>query len=941
MAQITPEIEKKLTNIAQQFLKDTEGKYSQRKITLASSIQSHLGIDSLGRAELFHRIEKNFGVKFPDKLIVEAETLEDIAKTIAGAPYSAQEVPTLTPTKLSTEKIAVDTSSAETLIDLLLLYVAKTPDRIHVSLQEDQGKETTITYKQLLDKSLCVATVLHQLGLTHGETVAIMLPTSAGFLYTFFGTLLAGGIPVPIYPPFRLHQIDSYAKQEAKILQNAETKILVTFKEAKAVGYLLRSLVPALKEVITIDSVLAENKKAPIHKATANEIAFIQYTSGSTSLPKGVVLTHANLLANVRAYSDAIKTSSEDIVISWLPLYHDLGLIGKWLGSLYCGAPLILFSPMHFLNRPEQWLWAIHYFRGTISAGPNFAYRLCTQRIASAAIEGLDLRSWRLAICGAETIHPETIKQFTEKYRHYGFNPMSFVPVYGLAETSLGLTTPPLGRIPWIDTIERKAFEEQTLAIHVTDDNKKNYLEFVSCGKPLSGQEVRIVGDDNQELPERHIGHLEFKGPSCMQGYYRNPEATAAAYHDGWWKSGDLAYKANGEFIITGRQKDIIIKAGRNLSPTEIEEITAQVAGVRQGCVIAFSVPDEQKGTEKLVVIAETREKNTARNKLIIEQINEKLGNAIDTIPDEIILVPAKTIPKTSSGKLQRVACKTAYLHGQMGKKPWPAWMQLTTLGLKWLGIETTRIFSLLGRIIYSIYILSIFGISLLPVWLSLFLLPRKIATRICKIWIKFLSIATFCPIKIINPENLTTIPTLIFASNHTSYIDAVLMIGILPSNARFVGKKELLKVPVLRTFMQQLDHFAIDRADFTNTKDSQAMEQALRDGNSILIFPEGTFAYATGLRPFKSGAFKMAAETNTPVCPIAIKGTRNILRGGEKLFKPSKIEVTVSPPILATGTDWAQITQLKNAVYAEIAKYCGEPTLDFIVPKSIRAAKN
>lgn len=936
------EIEQRLIDIAHQFLKDTEGKYSQRTITLASSLQAHLGIDSLGRAELFHRIEKSFAIKFPDKVIAEAETLADIANAIAEVP-SFQEVSTFSVVKPRplAEKIVVNTSSAETLIDLLLLYVAKTPDRIHVALQEDQGKETTVTYKQLLDRSLCVAYALQQLGLTHGETVAIMLPTSVGFLFTFFGTLLAGGIPVPIYPPLRLHQIEAYAKQEAKILQNAEAKILVVFKEAKTVGYLLRSLVPALKAVVAVDSLLEETKKASLYTPSPDDIAFIQYTSGSTNLPKGVVLTHANLLANIRAYSDAIKTSSEDVAISWLPLYHDLGLIGKWLGSLYCGAQLILFSPIHFLNRPEQWLWAIHYFRGTISAGPNFAYRLCAQKIDAAAIEGLDLSSWRLAICGAETIHPQTIKQFTERYRHYGFNPTSFVPVYGLAETSLGLTVPPLGRIPWIDSIDRKAFEEKNLAILVSEDNKKNALEFVSCGKPLSGQEVRIVGDNNQELPERHIGHLEFKGPSCMQGYYRNPEATVAAYHDGWWRSGDLAYQANGEFIITGRQKDIIIKSGRNLSPMEIEDLTSQVDGIRQGCVIAFSVPDEQKGTEKLIVIAEVREKKLVQNKSIIEKINEKLGNAIDAIPDEIVLVPAKTIPKTSSGKLQRVACKTAYLQGKMGKKSLPAWMQLAKLAFKWAGTEIGRVFTMTGTIIYSVYLFSLFGISLLLVWLSLFLLPREAALRLCKIWVKFLSAVAFSPIKIIGKENITKASAMIFAVNHASYIDAVLMIGMLPSNVRFVGKKELLKVPVLRTFMKKLNYFAIDRADFANTKDAEEIEQTLRDGNSILIFPEGTFGYATGLRPFKAGTFKMAAETNIPVCPIAIKGSRNILRGSEKLLRRNKIEITVSQPILSQGTAWADVMQLKHAVYAEIAKYCGEPTLDFILPKSIRAAKS
>lgn len=941
MELIASDIEKQLTTIVHQLLIEMGNKYSERKITLTTSLQSHLGIDSLGRAELFQRIEKVFGIKFPDRFIAEASTLEDIAKTISTTPLFS---PTLIQTgKLAkpNEEVWVDRDAAKTLIDVLLLYVAETPDRPHLLLQDEQGKETSITYRELLETSQCVASALLALGLETHDTVAIMQPSVAGFFYAFMGTLLAGGIPVPIYPPFRLYLMETYAKQEATILRNAEVKFLVTFQEAKNVGHLLSAFVPTLKKVVTVDQLLECRGKAPIFMATKNHHALIQYTSGSTSTPKGVLLTHANLLSNIRAYGKAIQMSSKDVAVSWLPLYHDLGLIGKWLGSLYCGAPLVLFSPTFFLNRPERWLWAIHYHRGSISAGPNFAFELCAKKIDPATIEGLDLSSWRIAICGAELVHPNTIERFTKKFSAYGFKPDAFLPVYGLAESALGLTVPPLGRLPLIDKIERSTFENKRLAIPVQKQTNTDYLEFVSCGKPLEGHHIRIVNEQQQELPDRQVGHLQFQGPSCLESYYRNPQATAAIYHDGWWASGDLAYRVDGEIYITGRQKDVIIKAGRNLSPTEIEGITAQIPGIRPGCSIAFSVVDEQKGTEKLVIVAEKQEKKAASSKVIIEQINAELINLLNIAADEIILIPAKTIPKTSSGKLQRSACKQAYLEGKLGKKSLPTWMQIIKISTRWLGVKSLNLLAQCGHFIFSLYIFSIFSLTLLPVLLGLFLLPQRVGMRVCKVWIKFLTIMSFCPVKIKGKENLTAVSPLIFVANHTSYLDAMMLMSILPLNTRLVGKKELLRAPIVGTFMKKLGCLALDREQFVKEKgDTHGIENALREGCSILFFPEGTFAYLAGLRPFKLGAFQIAATMHVPICPIAINGTRKILRGKEKILRPHSISITIQEPITSPGSEWVDMIHLKDQAYEKIAAYCGEPTLDLIIATSTSASK-
>ncbi len=909
----------------------------ERKITLDVSLHRHLGIDSLGKAELFQRIEKEFSIQLPDTLLAEAETLNDIFQAIQAASPAKK----IKHSKATQEKIVnshVDPSHAKTLIDVLLLHAITTPDRPHIYMQDEHGKEEIITYSQLLENSLRVAGAFLKRGLRPGETIAIMQPTNPGFFYTFFGTLLAGCIPVPIYPPFRANQIESYAKQEANILRNAEARMLVTFHEAENLSKLLRAFIPSLKEITTVDTLLKNTEKAPIYPAKEDDFALIQYTSGSTSAPKGVLLTYQNLLANIRAYGEAIAVSANDVTVSWVPLYHDLGLIGMWFGSLYHGLPLTLMSPLAFLSRPERWLWAMHYHRGTISGGPNFAYELCVRKIEPEMIEGLDLSSWRLAVNGAEAIQPKTLERFTKKFAPYGFKAEAFFPVYGLAESTVCVATSPLGRLPRIDVIDRKAFEKQNRALTPTAPAKKNgTLEFVGCGKPIPRHEVRVVDEENQVLPERHIGLLQFKGPSSMQGYYGNPEATQAIYHDGWWDSGDLAYLADGEVFITGRKKDVIIKAGRNLYPTEIEDITSTVPGVRKGCIISFGISDPQRGTEKLIIVAETAEKKPAARRQMVEQISEKITTTLDVTPDHVVLVSPGVIPKTSSGKLQRSACKTSYLAGKLTKQRIPAWLQIAKLGIRSASIRVRDVLSTVGKAFYTFYVVLLLSLTMLPIWLALWIFPRNVMARVCKIWARVTLMLVGCPLRVTGKNNAATSPV-IYAANHASYIDPFVLLAILPRNTCFIGKQEVLDMPFVRTFVKKLGYLTVNRLDSAKgVEDTKAIEQVLKNGSSILIFPEGTFSYAAGLRPFKLGAFKVAAETNISICPIALDGTRHVLRGEERLLKPGKIKITFCEAVAPQGKDWQEIAQLKNTVRAEIANYCGEPTLDLItteIPK-------
>lgn len=933
--QKTPQqdVEKELIAITAQLLIDS-GETYKREINLTASLQRHLGIDSLGRAELFSRIEKAFDVRLPDRLLAEAESLNDIVIFLMETGPAI-----VVPTKQTVvtshgEHSDANPAKAQTLLDVLLLYGEKSPDKPHIYFQNEDGGEDVITYGELLKSALRVANGLRLRGLQDGETVAIMQPTHPRFFYTFFGVLLAGGVPVPIYPPFRMHMLEAYAQTEARILRNAEVRILVTFEQAEKLSLLLKSFVPSLKHVTTVKELMQPEELVAPFIAKSGNSAFIQYTSGSTSDPKGVLLSHDNLLSNIRAYGKAINVTPEDVAVSWLPLYHDMGLIGMWLGSLYYGIPLILLTPFSFLNHPERWLWAIHYHRGTLSGAPNFAYELCTRKLDASLLEGLDLSSWRMAANGAEKVYPRTLEQFANKFAAYGLRRSALLPVYGLAESTVALAIPPVDRDFRLDTIERKPFEENRQAIPTKEEHA---LQFVSCGVPIEDHEIRIVNDDNQPLPERTVGSLQFRGPSMMQGYYNNPKATQAIYHEGWLDSGDLAYQADGEIYITGRRKDLIIKAGRNLYPAEIEEMVGVVPGVRQGCVAAFEVSDVNQGTEELVVVAETREKNKQKRIEISDAIKETIATNLDIVPDHVVLVAPHVVPKTSSGKLQRAACKTYYLEGKLDKIHIPAWLQIVRLGAQSIIQKGVTALGLVAKFIYTVYVASLIGITFFPMFYLVKFSARDFAVNAVRVWAKWILRLAFCPIKVVGQEKLAQPMTVVFAPNHASYLDSLVMVSILPIKTRIVVKKELFHTPLVRTVMQKLNYLGVDRMDLSKgLEDTKHIESVLAGGTSILIFPEGTFGYASGLRPFRLGAFKVATETGTPVCPIAIKGTRTILRDDEKLMRPGAVTVTICDPIKPAGTEWQDVTQLRNAVRAEVAKYCGEPSLDFIAAQAV-----
>ena len=576
-----------LVAIVTDLVRELRGSRASVNVTLSSRLDRDLGIDSLGRTELVLRIERLFRIRLPVTIIGEADTVQDILTALERAA-AQQGTPDIRDVIAAEAPIAaqpvVAAAEAKTLIEALEWHVARNPDRVHVTVLQDESTVlATMTYGELAQAARAVAAGLIVRDVAPLDRVALMLPTGTEFFAAFLGTLYAGAVPVPIYPPMQLSQLEEYLRRQTKILRNAEAKVLVTVPEALRLGGLLRGLVPSLRGIESVSNLASAPMGTPLPALNdPGATALIQYTSGSTGDPKGVVLSHANLLANIRAILKAIDATSADVLLSWLPLYHDMGLIGAWLGPLYAGAKCYIMSPLSFLAHPQSWLWASHRYRATISAAPNFAFELCLKQIDDSDLSGLDLSSLRFVANGAEPVSIHTLRRFIERFSRFGFRPGAMAPVYGLAECAVALALPPPGREPLIDRINREALTRRGVA-EPTDVNDPDAIEIVACGRPVPGHEIRIVDEAGREVQERREGRLEFRGPSATSGYFHNEAKTRELFRGGWLDSGDQAYIANGDVFITGRIKDIIIRAGQHVYPQELEEARWRHCGRDQG----------------------------------------------------------------------------------------------------------------------------------------------------------------------------------------------------------------------------------------------------------------------------------------------------------------------------------------------------------------------
>jgi fatty-acyl-CoA synthase len=548
---------------------------------------------------------------------------------------------------------AIDPKHA-TLTQMLAAAAQSGMSLVFVNRKEEDRE---VPMARIREQALVVAADLVARGVQKGDRVALVLPTSPDFVQCFFGVLCAGAIPVPLYPPVRLGKLDEYHRGTAAMLAAVDAALVVTDQRIRRfVGVAVQNSAPRLG-CVTASSLGGYNSCEV--EAAADDVALIQFSSGTTHDPKPVALTHANLLWNLAAIERHITAemgADDPIGVTWLPLYHDMGLIGNLLSAFYVPVPLVLLPPELFVARPAAWLRAISRHRGTHSAAPNFAFGLCLKRIGDDELNGVDLSSWRLCLNGAEAVSAAVQRRFSERFGPWGFRASALTPCYGMAEASLAVTFKPVGT-----SFSTLGVDAAKLAAEGVV--KPGAKEVVSVGRPLAGVEVEIRDSYGLRLRPGRVGHVVVRGPSIMAGYFDRPDLTDQVLHGGWLDSGDLGFVHHGELFVCGRHKEIVIVRGANHAPEEFEAALDGLPGVRSGCAAAVGFVPADRHEEALAMLVETTsDAPSTLTQDVASRVQERTG----ILPAHVELLAPGTLPKTTSGKLRRREARIQWLTGML-----------------------------------------------------------------------------------------------------------------------------------------------------------------------------------------------------------------------------------------------------------------------------------
>jgi fatty-acyl-CoA synthase len=572
---------------------------------------------------------------------------------------------------------------SDTLSQALVRAAALTPTA-GLRFLDRRERETFRTWPQVVEDAERVGGALTKLGVQPGERVALLFPTEPDFFAAFFGAIFAGAVPVPLYPPVRLGRLEEYHRRTAAMLTAASARVVLAApKVQRVLGETLRLARPPLGCYAI--SELPHAPAGPV-ELEPEALAMVQFSSGTTVAPKPVALSHRAVVAQARLIEDKIihrwPEETEHCGVSWLPLYHDMGLIGCVFPALLHPSTLTLIGPEVFVTRPATWLRALSRYRGTVSPAPNFAYALCVDRIRDEQLEGVDLSRWAVALNGAEPVAPATLRRFVERFSRWGLRPEALTPVYGLSEASLAVTFSELRR-----PFTTQHFDREALS-HGRAEAAAEGVELATVGEPLPGFELSLRDAGRRPLPDGRVGRLWIRGPSLMEGYLDRPEATAAVFdEEGWLDTGDLGFVHEGELYLTGRAKDLLVLRGRNYAPQDIELAVDAVPGVRTGCAAAASWRPEGADMESLAVFVEHRadaapEEIEAMPKRCAEAVREAVGLSCELV---VALEPG-TLPRTSSGKIRRAEALRRYLDEELAppKKVTPIYLA-GVLARSWL----------------------------------------------------------------------------------------------------------------------------------------------------------------------------------------------------------------------------------------------------------------
>ena len=532
---------------------------------------------------------------------------------------------------------------------------------VGASVKPTEGPDF-IAWRQIHDEARAVAATLQSLGIVPGDHVAILGPTSRALMTIVRGCWLAGAASMVLPLPMRMASLDAFVESTRARIRHGEAK-LILIDDLLADFYQAAPGDPPIKPMAAVmpGAGRPTGDRLELPADDPERLVILQYTSGSTSEPKGVMIPDRVLCANIDASCEAAELTQSEVMVSWLPLYHDMGLVGFLSIPMLKGVQLVQAAPQDFMAHPGSWMQWISDWKGTATAGPNFSWVLATR--ALKRMKDIDLSSLTLALSGAEPVDPVAVEAFVNEASRFGFRAGSVFPAFGMAEVAIGGAFPKRHRGLVCDSVDRIVLERERIAKEVdpNDDDQVHVRRLPLLGRAVPGLEMKIVDPETKtELPERHVGELLLRGTSVTPGYYKRPDATSAMFHDGWLCTGDLAYTLDGELVICGRIKDVIIVGGRNVFPEDIERAVGTIDGVRAGNVIAFGI-DGYKGKETVIVVAEVKDVDLDR---VRADIHHSALEVSGLPPRDVMLVKPGTLPKTSSGKLQRAKCRELYLDG-------------------------------------------------------------------------------------------------------------------------------------------------------------------------------------------------------------------------------------------------------------------------------------
>jgi fatty-acyl-CoA synthase len=541
-------------------------------------------------------------------------------------------------------------------------------------IDESKKSNAFFTYSDVERATARYGGAMQAMGLKKGDRIALILPNNQDFVFAFLGALRAGIVPVPIYPPAGLRRLGGYLENTLHIVRKSGARVVLTDGSIRRLLGTVQSSAPDLQRIEAIEPMRNSREPLEPEKISLDDTCFLQFTSGSTSAPKGVIVSHGNIAANVRRFmEEGLEIEAGvDSGVSWLPLYHDMGLIGFMLGPLYHRNTITYLPPMLFLKRPVRWLETISRLRATISFGPNFAYALCVKRVRDADIEGLDLSTWRAAGCGAEPIRARDLRAFANRFAPAGFDHRAMLPCYGMAEATLAISFDRLGKGVRTDNVDADDLAGE-LKASVADPGSGGVIEVVNCGKTFEGHQVAVFAPEDaaseRPLPDRAVGELRVRGPSVTSGYFGEPELTKEAFAGDWLRTGDMGYIVDGDIFICGRQKELIIVNGRNYYPQDLEWEASRIDGVRKGNVIAFGTGKPFEDRERVVVAFETSVSDHDARETLKQEVRKAVMQATGLSIDEVVDLDAGVLPKTSSGKLRRNETRRLYETGELFKR--------------------------------------------------------------------------------------------------------------------------------------------------------------------------------------------------------------------------------------------------------------------------------